>query len=48
MALLPDGRPIRGARPLDCPDTCSDIVTVRDGEPVDNARGSFFAVDRWA
>jgi anaerobic selenocysteine-containing dehydrogenase len=29
----PDGQ-IRGACPLDCPDTCSWIVTVRNGEPV--------------
>jgi len=27
-------RQIRGACPLDCPDTCSWIVTVRNGEPV--------------
>jgi anaerobic selenocysteine-containing dehydrogenase len=26
---------IRGACPLDCPDTCGWIVTVRDGEPVE-------------
>lgn len=25
---------IRGACPLDCPDTCSWIVTIKDGEPV--------------
>src|SRR5229473_6164774 len=25
---------IRGACPLDCPDTCSWIVTVKNGEPV--------------
>jgi anaerobic selenocysteine-containing dehydrogenase len=30
---LGDGQ-IRGACPLDCPDTCSWIVTVKDGEPV--------------
>jgi anaerobic selenocysteine-containing dehydrogenase len=30
----PGGRQIRGACPLDCPDTCSWIVTVRNGEPV--------------
>jgi hypothetical protein len=28
-----DGQ-IRGACPLDCPDTCSWIVTVKNGEPV--------------
>jgi anaerobic selenocysteine-containing dehydrogenase len=27
-------RQIRGACPLDCPDTCSWIVTVKEGEPV--------------
>src|SRR5262245_19242827 len=27
-----DGRLIRGACPLDCPDTCSWIVTVKQGE----------------
>ena len=30
----PDDRQIRGACPLDCPDTCSWIVTVKNGEPV--------------
>jgi anaerobic selenocysteine-containing dehydrogenase len=30
----PDERQIRGACPLDCPDTCSWIVTVRQGEAV--------------
>ena len=30
----PDGRQIRGACPLDCPDTCSWIVTVKNGEAV--------------
>jgi anaerobic selenocysteine-containing dehydrogenase len=30
----PDDRQIRGACPLDCPDTCSWIVTVRNGEPI--------------
>ncbi len=34
MALQPDERNIRGACPLDCPDTCSWIVTVKNGEPV--------------
>jgi anaerobic selenocysteine-containing dehydrogenase len=29
-----DDRQIRGACPLDCPDTCSWIVTVKNGEPV--------------
>jgi anaerobic selenocysteine-containing dehydrogenase len=28
------GGHIRGACPLDCPDTCSWIVTVQNGEPV--------------
>ena len=27
-------RQVRGACPLDCPDTCSWIVTVKDGEPI--------------
>ena len=31
--LLTDGQ-VRGACPLDCPDTCSWIVTVRNGEPI--------------
>jgi anaerobic selenocysteine-containing dehydrogenase len=30
----PSVRQIRGACPLDCPDTCSWIVTVKNGEPV--------------
>jgi anaerobic selenocysteine-containing dehydrogenase len=30
----PDARSIRGACPLDCPDTCSWIVTVKQGEAV--------------
>ena len=30
----PDDRPIRGACPLDWPDTCSWIVTAKNGEPV--------------
>ncbi len=34
MTLEPDGHQIRGACPLDCPDTCSWIVTVRGGEAV--------------
>jgi anaerobic selenocysteine-containing dehydrogenase len=34
MASLPGNAKIRGACPLDCPDTCSWIVTVRNGEPV--------------
>ena len=34
MTPEPDARHIRGACPLDCPDTCSWIVTVKDGEAV--------------
>ena len=34
MTLEPDARHVRGACPLDCPDTCSWIVTVKNGEPV--------------
>src|SRR5689334_2675580 len=34
MAPEPDDREIRGACPLDCPDTCSWIVTVKSGEAV--------------
>jgi anaerobic selenocysteine-containing dehydrogenase len=34
MTLDPDGHHVRGACPLDCPDTCSWIVTVNNGEPV--------------
>jgi len=36
MPMTPesDARHIRGACPLDCPDTCSWIVTVKNGEPV--------------
>jgi anaerobic selenocysteine-containing dehydrogenase len=34
MMPEPDVRQIRGACPLDCPDTCSWIVTVKNGEPV--------------
>lgn len=30
----PDARDIRGACPLDCPDTCTWIVTVKNGEAV--------------
>src|SRR5262252_799015 len=33
MTLQPEARQIRGACPLDCPDTCSWIVTVKNGEP---------------
>jgi len=33
-SLEPDGRRVRGACPLDCPDTCSWIVTVKHGEAV--------------
>jgi anaerobic selenocysteine-containing dehydrogenase len=33
-ALEPDGSGIRGACPLDCPDTCGWIVTTRQGEAV--------------
>jgi anaerobic selenocysteine-containing dehydrogenase len=34
MTLEPDDRQIRGACPLDCPDTCGWVVTVRRGEAV--------------
>jgi anaerobic selenocysteine-containing dehydrogenase len=34
MALGPDDRTVRGACPLDCPDTCSWIVTLKGGEAV--------------
>lgn len=34
MTHEPIERQIRGACPLDCPDTCSWIVTVKNGEPV--------------
>jgi anaerobic selenocysteine-containing dehydrogenase len=34
MTPEPDDRQIRGACPLDCPDTCSWIVTVKNGEAV--------------
>lgn len=34
-AATPADRQVRGACALDCPDTCSWIVTVRDGAPVD-------------
>jgi anaerobic selenocysteine-containing dehydrogenase len=34
MSLDPDARNIRGACALDCPDTCSWILTVKKGEPV--------------
>ena len=34
MTPEPIERQIRGACPLDCPDTCSWIVTVKNGEPV--------------
>jgi anaerobic selenocysteine-containing dehydrogenase len=34
MMPEPDVWQIRGACPLDCPDTCSWIVTVKNGEPV--------------
>lgn len=34
MTPDPDNRQIRGACPLDCPDTCSWIVTVKQGEAV--------------
>jgi len=30
----PETRQVRGACPLDCPDTCSWIVTVKDGEAI--------------
>src|SRR6266478_2012959 len=35
MTRQPGDRLVRGACALDCPDTCSWIVTVRDGEPVE-------------
>lgn len=35
MSLEPGSRLVRGACPLDCPDTCSWIVTVKDGAAVD-------------
>ena len=38
--LEPDTREVRGACPLDCPDTCSWIVTVKGGEAVAPARRS--------
>ncbi len=34
LTLEPDIRDVRGACALDCPDTCSWIVTVKGGEPV--------------
>jgi anaerobic selenocysteine-containing dehydrogenase len=34
MTPEPDARDVRGACPLDCPDTCSWIVTVEGGKPV--------------
>src|SRR5215470_11743029 len=34
MTLKSETRNIRGACPLDCPDTCSWIVTVKQGEAV--------------
>jgi anaerobic selenocysteine-containing dehydrogenase len=34
MVPKPEFRQIRGACPLDCPDTCSWIVTVKNGEAV--------------
>jgi len=34
MTIESDARDIRGACPLDCPDTCGWIVTVKNGEPV--------------
>jgi hypothetical protein len=33
-AAAPAVRLVHGACPLDCPDTCSWIVTVRDGQAV--------------
>src|SRR5258708_39835497 len=35
MTPVPGAAQIRGACPLDCPDTCSWIVTVKNGEPVE-------------
>jgi anaerobic selenocysteine-containing dehydrogenase len=34
MPLPPGDRQIRGACALDCPDTCSWVVTVKDGAPI--------------
>jgi hypothetical protein len=34
MTLGPDDRQIRGACPLDCPDSCGWIVTLKRGEAV--------------
>src|SRR5882724_11488190 len=34
MTTEPEERQIRGACPLDCPDTCSWIVTVKRGEAI--------------
>jgi anaerobic selenocysteine-containing dehydrogenase len=34
MVPKPEFRQIRGACPLDCPDTCSWIVTVKNSEPI--------------
>lgn len=34
MTPVPRERQIRGACPLDCPDTCAWIVTVKNGEPL--------------
>src|SRR5262245_51277846 len=34
MSTEPEVRHVRGACPLDCPDTCAWIVTVKGGEPV--------------
>jgi anaerobic selenocysteine-containing dehydrogenase len=34
MMRQPERRLIRGACALDCPDTCSWVVTVQDGEPI--------------
>ncbi len=33
MTAGPGDGQVRGARPSDCPDTCSRIVTVKNGEP---------------
>src|SRR5260370_2382587 len=33
MTAGPGDGQVRGARPSDCPDTCSWIVTVKNGEP---------------
>ena len=34
LPLIPPKRDVRGACPMDCPDTCSWVVTVEDGRAV--------------